>query len=76
MEQELELWNIYYQDYGIRDLFIEWSYAQAEFLNLWMQSDSDEILEQLYQDFEGTLAHSRQVIDFYKQIKQECPETI
>lgn len=76
MEQQLELWNIYYQNYGIRDLFIEWSYAQAEFLNLWMQSDSDEILEQLYQDFEGTLAHSRQVMDFYKQIKQECPETI
>lgn len=51
-------------------------YYSAEFLNLWMKSDNDDILEQLYQDWEGTAIHSQVVLDFYKQIKSECPETV
>ena len=74
--KEFELWSTYYHDDGMRDLFVELPYYSAEFLNLWMQSDSDDILDQLYQDWEGTAIHSQDVIDFYKQIKRECPETI
>ena len=76
MEKEFELWSTYYHDDGMRDLFVELPYYSAEFLNLWMQSDNDDILDQLYQDWEGTAIHSQNVIDFYKQIKHECPETI
>ena len=76
LEKEFELWSTYYHDDGMRDLFVELPYYSAEFLNLWMQSDNDDILDQLYQDWEGTAIHSQDVIDFYKQIKRECPETI
>ena len=76
LEEEFELWNTYYHDNGIRDLFIELPYYSAEFLNLWMKSDNDDILEQLYRDWEGTAIHSQVVLDFYKQIKSECPETV
>ena len=43
---------------------------------MWMKSDNDDILEQLYRDWEGTAIHSQVVLDFYKQIKSECPETV
>ena len=76
LEKEFELWNTYYSDNGMRNLFVELPYYSAEFLNLWMQSDSDDILDQLYQDWDGTAMHSQDTIDFYKQIKRECPETI
>lgn len=76
LEKEFELWNTYYSDNGMRNLFVELPYYSAEFLNLWMQSDSDDILDQLYQDWDGTAMQSQDTIDFYKQIKRECPETI
>ena len=76
LAKEFELWNTYYTDHGMRDLFVELPYYSAEFLNLWMQSDDDDILDQLYQDWDGTAIHSQDTIDFYKQIKRECPETI
>lgn len=76
LEKEFGLWRTYYHDDGMRDLFVELPYYSAGFLNLWMRSDSDDILDQLYQDWEGTAMHSQDVIDFYKQIKHECPETI
>ena len=76
LEEEFELWNTYYHDNGMRDLFVELPYYSAEFLNLWMKSENDDILEQLYQDWEGTAVHSQVVLDFYKRIKSECPETV
>lgn len=76
LEKELELWSAYYHDDGMRDLFVELPYYTAEYMNLWMQSDNDDILDLLYQDWEGTAMHSQEVIDFYKQIKSECPETV
>ena len=45
LQKEFELWNTYYSDNGMRNLFVELPYYSAEFLNLWMQSDSDGILE-------------------------------
>lgn len=75
LEKELELWKAYYHS-GMRHLFVELPYYTAAFLNLWMQDENDDILEQLYDDWQGTAVHSRQVIDFYKAIKQNCPETV
>lgn len=76
LQKELALWNTYYHEQGLRHLFIELPCFTAGFLNLWMQSDSDEILDQIYADWEGTLAHNPLVLDFYKQIKRQCPETV
>jgi hypothetical protein len=60
----------------MRHLFIELSYFTADFLNIWMHEENDDILEQLYKDWEGTSMHSEDVLDFYKKIKSQCPETV
>lgn len=76
LEKELELWSSYYHDDGIRDLFVELPYYTAAYMNIWMKSDNDDILDSLYQDWAGTALYSQEVINFYKQIKMECPETV
>ena len=76
LEKELDLWKTYYHDKGLRHLFIEQPYYSAEYLNLWMHADNDVILEELYKDWVGTSSHSENVLNFYKSIKAECPETI
>jgi len=76
LEKEWELWSSYYQNDGVRDLFVELPYYTAEYMNMWMKDDSDEILDSLYEDWAGTAMHSQKVIDFYKRIKKECPETV
>lgn len=76
LAKELEIWSSHYWEDDMRHLFVELPYYTAAYMNLWMQSGEDGILEQLYQDWEGTAMHSREVVDFYKKIKKECPETI
>lgn len=76
MEKELELWGDYYHKENMRHLFIEYSYYAAELLNLWMKSDNDDILDELYEDWEGTAAYNPYTKEFYKKIKSEYPETI
>ncbi|WP_238655622.1 hypothetical protein [Paenibacillus piscarius] len=76
MDKEYEAWSDYYHNKGMRHLFVEQSYYAAEYLNLWMQSDNDDILEALYQDWEGTKSHTPYTKTFFKKIKSGCPETI
>ena len=76
LEKEFELWSSYYQNDGVRDLFVELPYYTAEYINLWMKSDGDDILDSLYQDWTGTVMYSQAVVNFYKRIKDECPETV
>jgi len=54
MDKEFELWHEYYNNKNMRHLFVELPYYTAEFLNIWMKSDSDEILDELYNDWIGT----------------------
>ena len=74
--KELELWRKYYQEESMRHLFVELPYYSAELLNLWMLSDNNDILDELYKDWEGTLSHNPFIEKFYLSIKNECPETI
>ena len=60
----------------MQDLFVELPYYTAEFLNLWMKAEDDTILEELFQDFEGTEVSTPQVKAFYKKIKENYPNTI
>lgn len=76
LEKELELWGEYYTKDNMRHLFIEYPYYTAEFLNLWMKSDNDDILEEIHNDAKGTQSYATCVKDFYKKIKSQYPETI
>lgn len=76
LDKEYELWFKYYHDEGMRHLFVEMSYFTAEYLNLWMQSDNDDILEEIYDDWEGTFGYDRYFKVFLQKIKRECPETL
>ena len=76
LEQELAAWDRYYKELGMRDLFIEVPYYTAAFMNLWMKAEDDAILSRLFEDWEGTAMHDQGVWDFYKSIKEQCPETV
>lgn len=76
LDKELELWQEYYTEKGMRHLFVELPYYTAQYLNLWMQDDDDIILYQLYDDWVGTATQSLIVIEFYRSIKVTCPQTI
>ncbi len=73
---EFSAWKQRYEQEGMRDLFLELPYYTAEFLNLWMQAEDDEILNQIFSDTEGTDSHTTDYLDFFRKIKRECPETI
>lgn len=75
LKKELELWQGYYAT-GMRHLLVEMPSYTADYLNLWMQAEDDTILEELYEDWAGTQSHSQQVLDFYRAIKETCPETV
>lgn len=73
---ELEVWNTYYYENNMRHLFVEWPYFYAEYMNLWMHTDSDEILEMLWDDYAGADGTTDLTKKFLKRIKETCPETV
>lgn len=76
IKKEFELWKDYYHNGGLRHLFLESPYYTAEYLNLWMQAADDEILDEIYDDWEGSAAHNPYLKEFYQKIKEQCPETV
>ena len=75
LDKELSICGEYYKK-GMRDLFVEYPYTDAQFLNLWMQADDDELLDLQFQDWEGTEGGTEAVKNFLKQIKAQYPETV
>lgn len=75
LDKENELWNYFYKK-GMRHLFIEFPYYTAEYLNMWMKQDDDEILLEIYNALKGTPSYSSYTLDFYRKIKEECPDTV
>jgi len=76
MDRQLEIWHEYYHNQNMRHMFIEVGFFAAEFLNMWMQSDNDEILYELFDDWAGTSKHIPHTLVFYRTIRREFPETI
>ncbi len=72
---EFELWKAYY-DEGYRALFVELPYFTAEYLNLWMAEDSDEIIDRIFEDIQGTQSGNEHYYEFWQKIKQQCPQTV
>ncbi len=75
-DAEFATWKACYEEEGMRDLFVELPYYTAEFLNVWMQKEDDALLDQWYAELEGTASYTTDYMDFFKQIKEECPETV
>ncbi len=76
LDKEFELWKFHYEQNGMSDLFIETEYYTANMLNIWLHEPDDAILNVIYNNNEGTLMHTEAQLDFYKKIKEECPETV
>ncbi|MCL2198615.1 MAG: hypothetical protein FWB80_06805 [Defluviitaleaceae bacterium] len=76
MDRQLEIWGDFYNNYGMRHLFLENSYFGAQFLNMWMAADDDTILYELFEDWRGSPAHNPHTLVFYRTIKRDFPETI
>jgi hypothetical protein len=75
LDSEYKTWYACYNE-GQRHLFIEYPYYGAEFMNLWMKADSDELLDALFDAQAGTAGNTEYNYAFYKKIKEELPETI
>lgn len=74
-DAELEEWMKLYNK-GNRVLFVELPYYTAEYLNVWMKEENDKVLLEIYSDLENTLSHTDDFLQFYRAIKEKCPETI
>ena len=75
LAKELQLWQLHYQE-GMRHLFVELPYFMAEYLNQWMLAGDDAILDQVFADAAGTDAGTDTAKNFYRVIKNTCPETV
>lgn len=75
-DNQIEVWFKYYHEEGMRHLFIEKSYGTAQFLNLWMKSDNDEIIDSILTKENTGLNYTPLMVEFYKAIKDKYPETI
>jgi hypothetical protein len=76
IDKEFEIWYNFYHVKGLRHLFIESSYYDAQFYNIWLKSDDDEIYEMIFMDKKGTVAYNQCYYEFYKKIKRKCQETV
>lgn len=76
LDAELKVWKNFYDNKNMRHLFIEYGYATAEFLNQWMKAKDDSLLNQIYESWKGSAAYNKDNLEFYRSIKQTCPETI
>ncbi len=75
LEAEYEFWQRYYND-GMRHLFVEFPYYTAQFLNIWMEEDNNEILDLIFSFTEGTSGNTDSSYNFFVKIKENCPETV
>lgn len=76
LKKEIEIWGDYYNNQGLRHLFVELPYFTSEYLNIWMNSEVDEILDSLFDDWDGTASNHPDVKEFFKEIKTRFPETV
>ncbi|MCL2287025.1 MAG: hypothetical protein FWC32_11775 [Firmicutes bacterium] len=76
VNKQFERWMYYYTHHNMRHLFVELPFFTAEFLNIWMTEDNDDILDALFVDLRGTLFYAPINREFLQRVKNELPETI
>ena len=76
-KKEFTLWKDYYDNQGMRNLFLEVPNFVAGYLNRWMDEDDDQILEILRDQYKYAQGNK---LKYYgtllRSIKKECPETV
>lgn len=72
-DREIDIIDEFYKKGG-RTLFLEAGYCMGKMMNLWMESESDEIFEFLFELYEGTPFGNKEYFDYYKSIKEKFPE--
>ena len=81
-KKQLELWYNHYHNDGMRHLFVEYPYYTAEFLNIWMKADDNEILDMLIDDLKlhseaGEMGEDfANMVKFFEMLKAHLPETV
>ena len=73
---QFELWERFYLNENMRHLFVEMPYYTAEYINIWMREDTDDILDEVFNDLRGTAFYTPFNREFFIRIKNELPETI
>lgn len=73
---QLERWTYYYEEHGLRHLFVELPFFTAAFLNVWMGEPDDRILDEIMVATEGTAGNTPYMRQFLGDIKANLPETI
>ena len=74
---ELAAWPQMYHQEGARDLFIESPCYTAEFLNMWMRGEDEDMLERpILEQQAGTQGGTQLMVDFYRALREDCPETV
>ena len=82
LELQLEFWDTFYNEHGMRYLFIEYEFSYAELLNMWMRGERDEILDVVENRVLAAFEEKNReyivetLMEFYNRIKNEFPETI
>lgn len=74
-DKELALWKECY-DEGCRDLFVELPYYTADFLNFWMGQDSEDLIDKIFEEIQGTQSANEYYYEFFHEIKEQCPNTV
>lgn len=75
LQEELKRWDIYYNEYDMRDFYIERNSIFASQLNMYVSGKNDKILDDLFQ--RGGLGSTGPDFnyEFYKTFKEKYPET-
>ena len=76
LEEELKIRDNYYNNYGLRHLFIEFSIIWAGRLNLYMKSPNDDIWNSMFIPNINSNMGTIHYYNFIKTIKEKYPETV
>lgn len=76
-DKEFSIWKDYYDNYGMRNLFLEVPNYVAGYLNLWMDEEDDQILEILRDQYKFSQGNKlKHYGKLFRLIKTQCPETV
>lgn len=74
-EEKLKIIEKHYNE-GIKDMIVEYPFAYAEYLNLWLKEKDDKILDELFEDQKGAIYGENGEKEYFKELKRKFPEIV